>query len=54
MTTDEAAKPAKVISLYINTLEAQDFEERLAKLERADLGRVEDVRNGAPINNDTG
>jgi hypothetical protein len=54
VTPDEAAKLAKVITLYINGLETQDFEERLAKLERFDLERLEDVRNGAPINNDTG
>jgi hypothetical protein len=54
VTPDEAAKLAKVISLYFNTLEARDFEDRLVKLERADLKQVEDVRNGARINNNTG
>jgi hypothetical protein len=37
VTADEAAKLAKVISLYVNALEAHEFEDRLAKLERADL-----------------
>ena len=39
VTADEAAKLAKVIALYVNSLEAHDFEERLARLERADLNR---------------
>jgi hypothetical protein len=30
------AKLAKVISVYVNTLEAHDFDERLTRLERAD------------------
>jgi hypothetical protein len=47
VTADEAAKLAKVISLYVNALEAQDFEERLGKLERADLNRVEDMSNAS-------
>jgi hypothetical protein len=37
VTADEAAKLAKVISLFVNTLEAREFEDRLASLERADL-----------------
>jgi hypothetical protein len=41
VTADEAAKLARVISLYVNTLEARDFEDRLARLERADFKRVE-------------
>src|SRR5713101_2904837 len=40
VTADEAAKLAKVISLYVNTLEAHQFEEQLAQLEHADLKRV--------------
>jgi hypothetical protein len=47
VSADEAAKLAKVISLYVNTLEAHDFEDRLVKLERADLTRAADVINGA-------
>ena len=39
VTADEAAKLAKVIALYVNSLEAHDFEERLARLERVDLNR---------------
>ncbi len=42
VTADQAAKLAKVIALYVNTLEAHDFERRLAKLESADLKRVVD------------
>ncbi len=49
VSADEAAKLAKVISLYVNSLEAHDFEHRLAQLERADVKRVAEVRNGAPI-----
>jgi hypothetical protein len=37
VTADEAAKLAKVISLYVNSLEAHEFEDRLARLECADL-----------------
>jgi len=37
VTADEAAKFAKVISLYVAALEAHDFEERLTNLERADV-----------------
>ena len=44
VTADEAAKLAKVISLYVNTLEAREFEDRLASLERADRKPVEQVR----------
>jgi hypothetical protein len=51
VTADGAAKLAKVISLYVNTLEAREFEDRLALLERADRKPVEDVSNDAPINN---
>ena len=51
VTADEAAKLAKVISLYVNTLEAHNFEDRLARLERADLKRVGRVRDDAPIDN---
>ena len=51
VTADEAAKLAKVISLYVNTLEAHNFEDRLLRLERADLKRVGRVRDDAPIDN---
>jgi hypothetical protein len=37
ITADEAAKLAKVIGLYVESLEAQEFEARLEKLERADV-----------------
>ena len=47
VTADQANKLARVISLYVNALEAHDFEDRLAKLERADLTRAADVINGA-------
>jgi hypothetical protein len=53
VTADEAAKLAKVISLYVNTLEAQRFEDQLVKLERADLKRVTDMShasNDPPVN----
>ncbi len=43
VTADEAAKLAKVIGLYVNSLEARDFEDRLARLERADLKRRAEV-----------
>ena len=46
VTADEAAKVAKVISLYVNTLEAHEFEGRLAQLERADLKRIGELRKG--------
>jgi hypothetical protein len=46
VTADEAAKVAKVISLYVNTLEAHEFEGRLAQLERADLKRVGELTKG--------
>jgi hypothetical protein len=52
VTADEAAKLAKVISLYVNTLEAHQFEDQLVKLERADLKRLRDMShagNDAPI-----
>ena len=49
VTADEAAKLAKVISLYVNTLEAHQFEHRLAQLERADLKRIGELKNDAPI-----
>jgi len=45
VTADEAAKLAKVISLYVNALEAHEFEDRLVKLERADLKQVADASN---------
>ena len=54
VTADEAAKLAKVISLYVKTLEAHDFEGRLAQLERADLKRVGEPRKEAPINDNAG
>ena len=49
VTADEAAKLAKVISLYVNTLEAHQFEHRLAQLERADVKRIGELKNDAPI-----
>jgi hypothetical protein len=51
VTPDEAAKLAKVISHYVNTLEATDFEDRLSQLERADLKRIAGQSSDAPINN---
>ncbi len=52
VTADEAAKLAKVIGLYVNSLEARDFEDRLARLERADLKRRAEVSmDGADSNN---
>jgi len=48
VTADEAAKLAKVISLYVNTLEAHQFEHRLAQLERADVKRIGELKNDAP------
>jgi hypothetical protein len=54
VTADEAAKLAKVISLYVNTLEAHRFEDQLVKLERADLKRVTDMShasNDTPVDN---
>jgi hypothetical protein len=48
---DEAAKLAKVIGLYVNSLEARDFEDRLARLERADLKRRAEVSNDAADSN---
>ncbi len=47
VTADEAAKLAKVISLYVNTLEAHEYEDRLAKLESADLKRVRDMSHAS-------
>jgi hypothetical protein len=47
VTADEAAKLAKVISLYVNTLEAREFEDRLAQLERSDRKLVEHGSNDA-------
>ena len=47
VTADEAAKLAKVISLYVNTLEAHNFEDRLAQLEHADLKRVRDMSHAS-------
>jgi len=35
LTTSEAAEVAKIIDVYVHTLAATDFEERLEKLERA-------------------
>ena len=52
VTADEAAKLAKVISLYVSTLEAHQFEHRLAQLERADLKRIGELKNEAPIRSD--
>jgi hypothetical protein len=51
VTADDAAKLAKVISLYVNTLEAREFEDRLAQLERADRKPAGNVGNAAPVNN---
>src|SRR6266852_188880 len=47
VTADEAAKLAKVISLYVNTLEVHNFEDRLAQLEHADLKRVRDMSHAS-------
>jgi hypothetical protein len=52
VTPDEAAKLAKVVSLYVNTLEAHQFEHRLAQLERADVKRIVELKNDAPISSD--
>jgi hypothetical protein len=52
VTADQAAKLAKVISVYFGGLEAHEFEDRLVELERADLKRG--VRNEAPLHNDAG
>ena len=38
VTPDEAAKLAKLVSLYVDALQAHDFDDRLAKLERAQAG----------------
>jgi hypothetical protein len=45
VTADEAAKFAKMISVYVDTLEAHDFDERLTKLEQADIKSAADTRN---------
>ena len=45
VTVDQAAKLARVISLYVNALEEHEFEDRLAKLERADLEGFADASN---------
>jgi hypothetical protein len=42
-----------VISLYVAALEAREFEDRLASLERADCKLVEHVGGGAPVNNES-
>ena len=42
---DEAAKFAKMISVYVDTLEAHDFEERLTKLEQTDVQSAAGTRN---------
>jgi Family of unknown function (DUF5681) len=52
VTPDEAAKLAKVVSLYVNTLEAHQFEHRLAQLERADVKRIVELKNDASISSD--
>jgi hypothetical protein len=44
---DSTHELAKVISLYVNTLEAHDFEDRLAQLEHADLKRVRDMSHAS-------
>jgi hypothetical protein len=51
VTPDEAAKLAKVVSHYVNALEATDFEDRLVALEQADLKRFAGESSDAPINN---
>ena len=51
ITADQAAKLAKVISVYVNALEAHDFEEQLAALERTD---VEQGRRKPPMNDNAG
>lgn len=48
MTAEEAAKLVKVISLYVNSLEAIEFEQRLVQLEQADLKRIAGTSNDAP------
>jgi len=53
VTADEAAKLTKVMSLYVKALEANEFEDRLALLERTDLKRMGEVRNGALIDSRT-
>jgi len=46
VTADEAAKLTKVMSLYVKALEANEFEDRLALLERTDLKRLGEAGNG--------
>ena len=43
LTAEEALKFSRVIDVYVNALEAHDFEERLTKLEQTDVQR----RDGA-------
>jgi len=43
LTAEEALKFSRVIDVYVNALEAYDFEERLTKLEQTDVQR----RDGA-------
>jgi hypothetical protein len=43
LTPDEAAKLARVVEIYLEALEAHDFEERLCRLEAADVA----ARDGA-------
>ena len=52
--TDESAKLTKVMSLYVKALEANEFKDRLALLERTDLKRMGAVRNGVPIASNAG
>jgi len=40
LTTGEAAEAAKLIDVYVRTLSATDFEERLERLERAEKCRT--------------
>jgi hypothetical protein len=47
ITADEAAKLAKVISLYVDSLQAHEFEERLENLERADIEQFAKASNRA-------
>jgi hypothetical protein len=47
VTADEAAKFAKMISVYVDTLEAHDFEERLTKLEQTDVQSAAGMRNAS-------
>jgi hypothetical protein len=54
LAPDDAAKLAKVISVYVSTLEARDFEDRLTRLERADIERPIDVSSEPAFGNDAG